>query len=142
LPGGLPACSTVRGSGLRLAPKTLLFPEARIGWCASLSTTTDDHRYGVQRATVDLCHKIGAQVIVQHHASPTSSRFRMALANHRLDPTIETVSRSQTSTVSQVHAEIAACGDVSSRFQPTPPKPLKERFRELGDGADRAFDLL
>lgn len=123
--------------------KTLLFsPEARL---ELVRQSFDEHGtitvMGYSELTVDFCHKIGAQVIVRgiRVFSDFEYEFRMALANHRLDPTIETVSLITNEEHSFLSGstvrEIAALGgDVSSMVPAHVARALKERFRELGDG--------
>jgi pantetheine-phosphate adenylyltransferase len=65
--------------------------------------------------------------------------FRMALANHRLAPEIESISlitdEEHTFLSSTTVREIAALdGDVSSMVPPHVDKALKRRFHELGEG--------
>jgi pantetheine-phosphate adenylyltransferase len=65
--------------------------------------------------------------------------FRMALANRRLAPELETVAlitnEEHTFLSGSTVREIASLGgDVSSMVPPHVEAALEERFRELGDG--------
>ncbi|HLE13379.1 MAG TPA: pantetheine-phosphate adenylyltransferase [Anaerolineales bacterium] len=123
--------------------KTLLFPpETRI---ELVRQSFNDHGkisvMGYSELTVEFCHQIGAQVIVRglRVFSDFEYEFRMALANHRLDATIETVAlitNEEHSFLSGTTVrEIASLGgDVSSMVPPHVARALKQRFRELGDG--------
>ena len=96
---------------------------------------------GFSGLTVEFCQKIGAQVIVRglRVFSDFEYEFRMGLANHRLAPTIETISlitnEEHTFLSSSTVREIASLGgDVSSMVPIHVKKALKNRFGELGDG--------
>jgi pantetheine-phosphate adenylyltransferase len=122
--------------------KNLLFsPEQRL---ALVHQTFDSipkiKVVGYQGLTVHYCKQIDAQVIVRglRVFSDFEHEFRMALANHRLDPGIEVValitSEEHTFLSSTTVREIAALGgDVSSMVPPHVAKALNERFIELGD---------
>lgn len=91
--------------------------------------------------TVEFCRRIGAQVIVRGMRvfSDFEYEFRMALANHRLAPEIETVAlitNEEHSFLSGTTVrEIASLGgDVSSMVPAHVEAALKARFSELGDG--------
>ena len=73
--------------------------------------------------------------------------FRMALANHRLAPDIEVVclitSEEHTHLSSSTVREIASLGgDVSSMVTPSVGKALVARFKELGEDAPSAVDMV
>jgi pantetheine-phosphate adenylyltransferase len=96
---------------------------------------------GFSGLTVEFCQKIGAQVIVRglRVFSDFEYEFRMGLANHRLAPTIETISlitnEDHTFLSSSTVREIASLGgDVSSMVPVHVKKALNKRFGELGDG--------
>jgi len=95
---------------------------------------------GYSGLTVDFSRSIDAHVIVRglRVFSDFEYEFRMALANHRLEPDIEMVSfitaEEHTFLSSSTVREIAALGgDVSSMVPPHVEKALKERFLELGE---------
>jgi pantetheine-phosphate adenylyltransferase len=95
---------------------------------------------GYSGLTVDFSRSIGAHVIVRglRVFSDFEYEFRMALANHRLEPDIEMVAfitaEEHTFLSSSTVREIAALGgDVSSMVPPHVELALKERFLELGD---------
>lgn len=96
---------------------------------------------GFSGLTVEFCQSVGAQVLVRglRVFSDFEYEFRMALANHRLAPEIETVSlitnEDHTFLSSSTVREIASLGgDVSSMVPPHVEYALKNRFTELGDG--------
>ena len=95
---------------------------------------------GYSGLTVDFSRSIDAHVIVRglRVFSDFEYEFRMALANHRLEPDIEMVSfitaEEHTFLSSSTVREIAALGgDVSSMVPPHVELALKERFIELGE---------
>lgn len=123
--------------------KSLLFsPEERIELVRQ--TFSDDPRItvmGFSGLTVEFCQRVGAQVIVRglRVFSDFEYEFRMALANHRLAPSIETVAlitnEEHTFLSSSTVREIASLGgNVSSMVPAHVEAALKERFSELGDG--------
>lgn len=123
--------------------KTLIFsPEERIGLARSaVSNLSNVSVVGYSGLTVDFCRKIGAQVVVRglRVFSDFEFEFRMALANQRLAPEIDTVSlitrEEHTFLSSTTVREIAMLGgDVSSMVPPHVEVALKTRFHELGDG--------
>ena len=96
---------------------------------------------GYSGLTVEFCRHIDAQVIVRglRVFSDFEHEFRMALANHRLEPDIEIValitSEQHTFLSSSTVREIASLGgDVSSMVPPFVADALVKRFKELGDG--------
>jgi len=123
--------------------KSLLFsPEERI---TLVKKTFPDNPQvivmGFSGLTVEFCQSMGAQVLVRglRVFSDFEYEFRMALANHRLAPEIETVSlitnEDHTFLSSSTVREIASLGgNVSSMVPKHVEKALKVRFQELGDG--------
>lgn len=96
---------------------------------------------GYSGLTFEFCRKIGAQVLVRglRVFSDFEYEFRMALANHRLAPEIESIAlitdEEHTFLSSTTVREIAALnGDVSSMVPPHVNEALKRRFHELGEG--------
>ncbi len=132
--------------------KTLLFtPEERL---ALVQTSVDKMGLSNVRVTpysgltVDFCRRVKAQVMVRglRVFSDFEHEFRMALANHRLVPEIETVplitSEQHTFLSSTSVREIAALGgDVSSMVPPHVEAALKQRFVELGEDGGRVVPL-
>jgi pantetheine-phosphate adenylyltransferase len=123
--------------------KTLIFsPEERIELVRfAVNNLTNVIVLGYSGLTVDFCRKINAQVIVRglRVFSDFEFEFRMALANQRLAPEIDTVSlitkEEHTFLSSTTVREIAMLGgDVSSMVPPHVEVALKKRFHELGDG--------
>src|SRR4030067_650967 len=107
--------------------KSLIFPpDERIELVRR--TITDDPKIsvvGYSGLTVEYCHKIGAHVIVRglRVFSDFEYEFRMALANHRLAPEIESISlitdEEHTFLSSSTVREIAALdGNVRSMVPP------------------------
>ena len=96
---------------------------------------------GFSGLVVDFCSKVDAQVLVRglRVFSDFEYEFRMALANHRLAPGIETValitSEEHSFLSGSTVREIASLdGDVSSMVPAHVEAALKSRFHELGDG--------
>ncbi len=121
--------------------KNLLFsPEERLNYVRQ--SFADDKKIrvtGYSGLTVDFCHKIDAQVIVRglRVFSDFEHEFRMALANHRLAPTVEVMalitSEQHTFLSSTTVREIASLGgDVSSMVPDYVMQALKAKFQELG----------
>ena len=124
--------------------KSLLFtPEERLALVrASVARMglTNATVTGYSGLTVDFCRSVGAKVMVRglRVFSDFEHEFRMALANHRLVPEIETVpfitSEQHTFLSSTSVREIASLGgDVSSMVPSHVEQALKRRFVELGD---------
>lgn len=95
---------------------------------------------GYSGLTVELCRSLDAQVIVRglRVFSDFEFEFRMALANHRLDPEIEVIAlitaEEHTFLSSSTVREIASLGgDVSSMVPKHVESALRLRFFELGD---------
>ena len=123
--------------------KTLLFsPEERIQLARmALQTNHKLKVTGYSNMTVEFCREINAQVIVRglRVFSDFEYEFRIALANHHLDPEIEVVAlitaQEHTFLSSSTVREIASLGgNISGMVPPLVEKALKQRFRELGEG--------
>jgi pantetheine-phosphate adenylyltransferase len=119
----------------------LLSPEIRI---ELVRKTFEDHPkisvVGYSGLTVEFCHSVGAQVIVRglRVFSDFEYEFRMALANHRLDPELEVIAlisaEEHTFLSSSTVREIASLGgDVSSMVPPHVHQALIKKFHELGE---------
>jgi pantetheine-phosphate adenylyltransferase len=99
--------------------------------------------------TVDFAQKVGAKAIVRglRVFSDFELEFRMALANRRLNPDIEIVclmaSEAHMHLSSSTIREIASLGgDVSSMVPPNVNEALLAQFKELGDDAPGAVDMV
>jgi len=123
--------------------KTLLFsPEERIDLVRrSFDTSPKVIVMGYSGLTVNLCHMIGAQVIVRglRVFSDFEYEFRMALANHRLAPEIEVMAlitaEEHTFLSSTTVREIASLGgDIRSMVPPHVELALNTRYKELSEG--------
>jgi len=123
--------------------KNMLFtPEERLHLVKQTFEEEENiHVIGYSGLTVDVCHQIGAQVIVRglRVFSDFEFEFRMALANHRLAPDIEVValitSEEHTFLSSTTVREIASLsGYVQSMVPPHVARALAKRFFELGEG--------
>jgi pantetheine-phosphate adenylyltransferase len=130
--------------------KSLLFlPEERISLVTETFKSNPKVRVvGYSGMTVEFCRKIGAQVIVRglRVFSDFEYEFRMALANHRLAPDIESVAfitdEDHTFLSSSTVREIASLdGDVSSMVPPHVDIALKNRLKDLGDQQVRPFGI-
>lgn len=95
---------------------------------------------GYSGLTIDLCHTIDAQVVVRglRVFSDFEYEFRMALANHRLAPDVESIafitSEEHSFLSSSTVREIAALGgNVSSMVPKHVRLALEKRFHELGE---------
>lgn len=122
--------------------KSLLFePEERMALV--VEAVKDNPRIkvmGYSGLTIDFARKMNAQVIVRglRVFSDFEFEFRMALANQRLAPDIETVAlitaEEHTFLSSSTVREIAALGgDVSSMVPPFVEKALRSKVTSLGD---------
>ena len=123
--------------------KTLLFsPEERIALAKqAFKGNPKIIVTGFNGLLVEFAKQINAQVIMRglRVFSDFEYEFRMALANRRLAPELETVAlitnEEHTFLSGSTVREIASlAGDVSSMVPPHVEAALKERFRELGDG--------
>jgi pantetheine-phosphate adenylyltransferase len=130
--------------------KSLLFlPEERITLVTQ--ALKDIPRVRIDRysgMTVDFCHEIGAQVIVRGMRvfSDFEYEFRMALANHRLAPDIESIAfitdEEHTFISSSTVREIASLGgDVSSMVPPYVNEALRNKLIDVGDQQIRPFGI-
>ncbi|HEX2698466.1 MAG TPA: pantetheine-phosphate adenylyltransferase, partial [Anaerolineales bacterium] len=95
---------------------------------------------GYSGLTVDFARKVNAQVIVRglRVFSDFEFEFRMALANQRLKPEVETIAlitaEEHTFLSSTTVREIATLGgDVSSMVPPYVEKALRSKVTALGD---------
>jgi len=130
--------------------KSLMFmPDERI----SLVTQTFAGQAKIQVVgysgmTVDFCRQIKAQVIVRglRVFSDFEYEFRMALANHRLAPDIESVAfitdEDHTFLSSTTVREIASLGgDVSSMVPPYVEAALRKKLIGLSDQQVHPFGI-
>jgi pantetheine-phosphate adenylyltransferase len=120
--------------------KSLLFtPEERIDL---VKRTFENHSNiivtGYNQLTVEFCRQIGAQVLVRglRVFSDYEMEFRMALANHRLAPEIESImlitNEEHTFLSSSTVKEIAMLnGNVSSMVSRFVEKALQDRCSQL-----------
>jgi pantetheine-phosphate adenylyltransferase len=99
--------------------------------------------------TVEFARQVGAQTIVRglRVFSDFELEFRMALANTRLAPAIDTVcliaSEQHMHLASSTIREIASLGgDVNSMVPPIVEAALVAHFRELGDDAPGSVDMV
>lgn len=122
--------------------KSLVFsPEQRIQLVEESFKDEDKIKVmGYSGLTVEFCHAVGAQVMIRglRVFSDFEYEFRMALANHRLAPTIEVIAlitaEEHTFLSGSTVREIASLnGDVSSMVPPHVAKVLARRFHELGE---------
>jgi len=126
-----------------LPMKSLVFsPEERISLAEQAFAGRDNILVtGYSGLTIEFCRSVGAQVVVRglRVFSDFEYEFRMALANHRLAPEIESVAlitnEEHTFLSSTTVREIASLGgDVSSMVPPHVELALRRRFHELGAG--------
>lgn len=103
---------------------------------------------GYSGMTVEFCRQINAQVIVRglRVFSDFEFEFRMALANHRLAPDIESVAfitdEDHTFLSSTTVREIASLGgDVSSMVPTHVEAALKNKVKDLSDQQLRPFGI-
>jgi pantetheine-phosphate adenylyltransferase len=124
--------------------KSLAFsPEERISLaCQAFADHPKISVVGYSGMTVQFCRQIGAQVIVRglRVFSDFEYEFRMALANHRLDPGVEVIAlitnEEHTFLSSSTVKEIASLnGDVSSMVPPHVEVALKRHFSETSASA-------
>ena len=130
--------------------KSLMFaPEERI---ALVTQALRDHPHvrvvSYSGMTVDFCRQIGAQVIVRglRVFSDFEFEFRMALANHRMAPDIESIAlitaEEHTFLSSSTVREIASLGgDVSSMVPSYVNAALKNKLKDLSDQQVRPFGI-
>ena len=122
--------------------KSLLFePKERIKLVQESFPDNDKIQIvGYSTMTIDFCHQIGASVIVRglRVFSDFEYEFRMAIANHRLAPDIETIAlitREQHTFLSSTTVrEIASLnGNISSMVPPHVARALQQRFDGVGN---------
>ncbi len=130
--------------------KSLLFlPDERISLVTETFKNNPKVRVvGYSGMTVEFCRQIGAQVIVRglRVFSDFEYEFRMALANHRLAPDIESVAfitdEDHTFLSATTVREIASLGgDVSSMVPPHVNAALKNKLKDIGDQQVRPFGI-
>jgi pantetheine-phosphate adenylyltransferase len=130
--------------------KSLMFsPEERIALVTE--TFREEPRIRVvaySGLTVDFCRQIDAQVIVRglRVFSDFEFEFRMALANHRLAPDIESVAfitdEEHSFLSSSTVREIASLGgDISSMVPPHVEAALKDKVKGQSDQQVRPFGI-
>jgi pantetheine-phosphate adenylyltransferase len=130
--------------------KSLLFlPEERISLVAETFKDNPKVRVvGYSGMTVEFCRQIGAQVIVRglRVFSDFEYEFRMALANHRLAPDIESVAfitdEDHTFLSATTVREIASLGgDVSSMVPAHVNAALRNKLKDIGDQQVHPFGI-
>ncbi len=130
--------------------KSLMFsPEERISLVTETFKDNPKVRVmGYSGLTVDFCRSNDAQVIVRglRVFSDFEFEFRMALANHRLAPDIESVAfitdEDHTFLSSSTVREIASLGgDVSSMVPPHVQTAVKKKVENLSDQQVRPFGI-
>jgi pantetheine-phosphate adenylyltransferase len=130
--------------------KSLLFlPEERIALVTqALKDIPRIIIVGYRGMTVEFCRQIGAQVIVRglRVFSDFEYEFRMALANHRLAPDIESIAfitdEDHTFLSSSTVREVASLGgDVSSMVPLYVEAALKNKLKDMGDQQVRPFGI-
>jgi pantetheine-phosphate adenylyltransferase len=130
--------------------KSLMFlPEERIALVThALQNEAKIRVVSYSGMTVDFCRQIGAQVIVRglRVFSDFEFEFRMALANHRLAPDIESIAlitaEEHTFLSSSTVREIASLGgDVSSMVPSYVNAALKNKLKDLSDQQVRPFGI-
>jgi pantetheine-phosphate adenylyltransferase len=119
--------------------KDLLFsPEERIQLAHEVFKNHDKIQVmGYSGLTVDFCKQVGSGVLVRglRVFSDFENEFRIALANQRLDPTIEMISfitqEQHTFLSASTVKEIAVLGgDISTMVPPIVSKALQEKFKK------------
>ncbi len=124
--------------------KALLFsPEERLALVTEAFRANPKIRVvGYNGLTVEVCRQLGCQVIVRglRVFSDFEFEFRMALANHRLAPEIESVilitAEEHTFLSASTVREIALLGgDVSSMVPAHVEAALKRKVEEMGEAA-------
>jgi pantetheine-phosphate adenylyltransferase len=128
----------------REQPNILFSPQERLALVQE--TFLDQEKIEVvaySGLTVQFAKKVGAQAIVRglRVFSDFEYEFRMALANHRLEPAIDVIAlitnEEHTFLSSTTVREIAALGgDVSSMVPEHVENALKNRFQVLGSNQD------
>jgi pantetheine-phosphate adenylyltransferase len=130
--------------------KSLMFlPEERIALVTqALKDVPKIRIVGYRGMTVEFCRQIGVQVIVRglRVFSDFEYEFRMALANHRMAPDIESIAFITAEEHSFLSAttvrEIASLGgDVSSMVPAYVEAALKNKLKDVGDQQVRPFGI-
>ncbi len=130
--------------------KSLMFtPEERISLVTETFKENPKVRVvGYSGLTVDFARKHDAQVIVRglRVFSDFEFEFRMALANHRLAPDIESIAfitdEDHTFLSSSTVREIASLGgDVSSMVPPHVEIAIKNKVKNMSDQQLRPFGI-
>jgi pantetheine-phosphate adenylyltransferase len=130
--------------------KSLLFsPEERIALVTqALKDVPKIRIVGYRGMTVEFCRQIDVQVIVRglRVFSDFEYEFRMALANHRMAPDIESIAFITAEEHSFLSAttvrEIASLGgDVSSMVPAYVDAALKNKLKDVGDQQVRPFGI-
>ena len=130
--------------------KSLMFsPEERISLVTETFKDFPKLRVvGYSGLTVDFCRKHDVQVIVRglRVFSDFEFEFRMALANHRLAPDIESIAfitdEDHTFLSSSTVREIASLGgDVSSMVPPHVETAVKSKVKNMSDQQLRPFGI-
>ncbi len=130
--------------------KSLMFsPEERMGLVKQAFAGNPKIRVtGYSGLTVDFARKMDVQVIVRglRVFSDFEFEFRMALANHRLAPDVESIAfitdEEHTFLSASTVREIASLGgDVSSMVTPLVEKALKNKVKDLSDQQLRPFGI-
>jgi len=130
--------------------KSLMFlPEERIALVTeALKDQPKIHVVGYSGLTVDFCRQVGAQVVVRglRVFSDFEFEFRMALANHRLAPDIESVvfitDEEHTFLSASTVREIALLGgDVSSMVPAHVIAALQVKIRDASDQQLKPFGI-
>jgi pantetheine-phosphate adenylyltransferase len=130
--------------------KSLMFlPEERIALVTqALKDVPKIRIVGYRGMTVEFCRQIGVQVIVRglRVFSDFEYEFRMALANHRMAPDIESIAFITAEEHSFLSAttvrEIASLGgDVSSMVPAYVEAALKNKIKDVGDQQVRPFGI-
>ena len=119
----------------------LLSPEDRLDLAKQVFAGNEKIKVsGYSGLTVNFCKSVNAQVMVRglRVFSDFEYEFRMALANHRLEPDVEVLalitSEAHTFLSSTTVREIASLGgDISSMVPQCVEIALKKRFKDLGD---------
>jgi len=130
--------------------KSLMFsPEERIALVReTFKDTPRIQVLGYSGLTVDFCRQVGARVLVRglRVFSDFEFEFRMALANHRLAPDVESVAfitdEEHTFLSSSTVREIASLGgDVSSMVPEHVNAALRIKLKDISDQQLKPFGI-
>ncbi len=130
--------------------KSLLFaPEERLALVQQAFAGESQIRVSMfSGLIVEYCREVSADVIVRglRVFSDFEHEFRMALANHRLDPGIEVVlfitQEEHSFLTGSTVREIASLdGDVSSMVPPHVTEALERKIQELGEDGPAAVPI-